>query len=147
MNNKCCAACGQPFRPCHQVPQQCYCSAPACLPERATAALAARQAEARSGLSRQPGASAEGLEQAQSRLLARIPRNASRIYRTQSHTATRAQQPDAKSRNCKDGRVNSRIAPAGKIREYAVHRGIEIVALVFRALNRRREQFPLHQLA
>lgn len=29
-----CAACGQPFLPCPQVPRQCYCSAAACQHER-----------------------------------------------------------------------------------------------------------------
>ncbi len=34
MKSKQCAACGQPFQPCPQVPQQSYCSAPDCQRER-----------------------------------------------------------------------------------------------------------------
>ena len=34
MESKRCAACGQAFRPRPQIPQQCYCAAPACQRER-----------------------------------------------------------------------------------------------------------------
>ncbi|HEY4580403.1 MAG TPA: hypothetical protein VIG89_05150 [Candidatus Acidoferrales bacterium] len=34
MESRRCAACGKVFRPRHQVPQQCYCAAPACQRER-----------------------------------------------------------------------------------------------------------------
>jgi len=34
MESKRCAACGQSFRPRPQVPQQCFCAAPACQRER-----------------------------------------------------------------------------------------------------------------
>ena len=34
MESRRCAACGKPFRPRSQVPQQCYCAAPACQRER-----------------------------------------------------------------------------------------------------------------
>jgi hypothetical protein len=34
MGNKQCVACGQPFQPRAQVPQQSYCSAPGCQRER-----------------------------------------------------------------------------------------------------------------
>ena len=34
MENKQCVACSQPFQPCPQVPDQSYCSAPACQRER-----------------------------------------------------------------------------------------------------------------
>ena len=34
MESRRCAACGQAFRPRPQIPQQCYCAAPACQRER-----------------------------------------------------------------------------------------------------------------
>jgi len=46
MESKRCAACGQAFRPRPQVPQQCYCPAPACQRERRRSwQLAKRQSD------------------------------------------------------------------------------------------------------